>query len=136
MVRAHYGNEGGNTMKQKTIGFAALVCAAILFTESAAAAPVTYEGTLCPGVAGAGTVPTGDGWITNSGDEVNFWRFFAPAGKQVDVLMRALSNALDPAFSIYAGTTTADTSLFDNAGDWDALTFIDFGATAFGGGGE
>ena len=119
-------------MKQKRLGFAALLCAAILFASNAVAAPVTYEGSF----SGVGSVPTGDGWINNRGDQVDYWSFFASAGTQVNVLVHPLSSALDPAFSIYEGTTTADTSAFQNFDDWGGLTFIDFGATAVPGGGQ
>jgi hypothetical protein len=115
-------------MKQQRLGFAALLCAAILFAANAFAAPVTYEGSFL----GTGSVPTGNGWINNKGNEVDYWSFFALAGNRVDVLVHPLSNALDPAFSVYEGTTTADTSAFQNFQDWGGMTFIDFGATATG----
>jgi PEP-CTERM motif-containing protein len=120
-------------MKQQRLGFAALLCAVMLFASNAFAAPVTYEPA---SFSGTGSVPTGDGWLNNQGDQVDYWSFFALAGNRVDILVHPLSNALDPAFSIYEGMTTADTSMFNNVGDWGGLTFINFGATENGGGGE
>ena len=120
-------------MKRRIVS-ASLLCAAILFASAAFAAPVVYTGILVPRAVGTDSVPTGNGWINNQGTQVDFWRFAALGGNMVTVTVHPLNPGFDPAFSVYTGTTTADTSQFSNFDNWGGMTFIDFGATLSGAG--
>jgi PEP-CTERM motif-containing protein len=120
----------------RAIGVALLACTATLFAGGASAAPVVYEGSLLSsGISQTGSVPTGDGWINNRGNEVDYWAFSAFAGQEVTINVHPIDPRLDPAFSFYSGITAADTTQFTNFDDWGGITFIDFGAALSGGGG-
>src|SRR4051812_28952693 len=98
-----------------------LLCAAILFATAAFAAPVVYTGTLVQGGVGADSVPTGNGWLESQGAQVDFWRFAALGGSMVTVTVHPLDLGFDPAFSVYLGTTSADTTQFSNFSDWGGM---------------
>ena len=87
------------------------------------AAPVTYEGTLTAGAPVTGSVG-GFSWFLEQGAGVDFWRFSGNAGSQVTLQGLRLNANLDLALSLYAGTTTADTSLFRATSSWSGLTFL------------
>ena len=119
---------------KRIFGIASLLCATILFASAASAAPVVYTGYLSPGAVGTDSVPTGNGWINSQGTQVDFWEFGSVGGELVTVMVHPLNAGLDPAFSVYMGTTSADTSEFSNFSDWGGMTFVDFGATLTGAG--
>lgn len=104
---------------------AVLAATAALAAAPAAAQTVTYLGTLQPGVPVTGSVP-GFGWGDNTGAEVDFWRFDGTAGQSVTIQANRLDLELDPAFSLYSGTTTANRSQFSSLSDWGGLTFLTY----------
>jgi len=108
--------------RKLSVAFAVL-CFCVSLGSSAAA--ITYQGTLTPGVAVTGSV-SGTGWDIESAADVDFWRFSALAGDLATIRGTRLNVNLDPAFSLYSGTTTADESLFRNVASFGGLTFIDF----------
>ncbi len=87
------------------------------------AAPVAYEGVLVSGVTIGGQVG-GYGWFLDDGANVDYWSFSAQAGDVVTLSVDRLSGNLDPALSLYRGTTAADTSQFNSSGDWGGMSFI------------
>lgn len=89
---------------------------------SAPAAPIVYEGVIAPG----GTVT---GWLegrvsAHSGSLPAWWSFDGAAGQSVSLRGARLSPGLDLAFSLYFGTTSADTSAFHRKADFGGLDFL------------
>jgi hypothetical protein len=93
--------------------------------ERLEAAPITYEGTLTPGVTVSGTV-SASGFINEDAAGTDFWRFFGTAGDVVTIRGDRTNDQLDLAFSLYFGETTADESEFLVFVDWGGLTFLAF----------
>ncbi len=87
------------------------------------AAPVAYEGVLVSGVTSGGEV-SGYGWFLDEGADVDYWSFSAQAGDVVTLSVDRLSGNLDPALSLYRGTTAADTNQFNSSGDWGGMSFV------------
>lgn len=108
-------------MKLKTL-FAIAVLAAMGST-GARAAPVAYEGTLTLGAAVTGSVG-GFSYFLDDGPNVDFWRILLNAGQSYSIRGTRLNNNLDPAFDLYFGVTTADTSEFIDQTSWGGLTLI------------
>lgn len=105
----------------------ASMSAALLFAVACAAnaQSVTYEGTLAnvPGLAG--TVG-GFSWEDEDAAQADFWRFSGTAGDSVTIAVTRTDFGLDPAFSLYFGTTTANGNLFLNDADWGGLVYLAF----------
>ena len=101
----------------------AFVFAAASIAVSAQAAPVTYEGTLVPGVTDSGNVG-GFSLFLNQAGGVEFWSFTAAANESVTFAVNRLNGNLDPGLSFYRGTTSADGSLFNAGASWGGLTFV------------
>ena len=99
------------------------VAGLVLVMAAAHAAPVAYEGVLVSGVTSGGEI-SGYGWFLDDGANVDYWSFSAQAGDVVTLSVDRLSGNLDPALSLYRGTTAADTSQFNSGGDWGGMTFI------------
>jgi len=92
-------------------------------TVVAAAAPIAYEGVLVPALPVTGSVG-GFSYFLETGSSVDFWRFAGVAGQTVTFDVGRLNGNLDPALSLYSGTTSADASLFRSGTNWGGLTFI------------
>jgi hypothetical protein len=90
---------------------------------AAQATPIAYEGVLVPGLLEDGSVG-GFSWFLNEGAGVDFWQFSATAGTDVTLEVDRLNGNLDPALSLYQGTTSADVSTFDSANSFGGMTFI------------
>jgi hypothetical protein len=100
-----------------------LLALSLVFSP-AFAVPITYEGSLALGVPGTGQVG-GTGWLDEDASQVDFWRFVVPTGGlRVTIQGTRLNANLDPVLSVYAGVTSADTSLFRSEASWGGLTFI------------
>jgi len=110
-------------MQMKLSLVAAALTAAL--TLPSQAAPVSNEGTLAFGAPVTGLV-SGTGWGNEMASQVDFWRFSGTAGQSVDIRGTRLDTNLDPALSLYFGTTTADNAQFINDADWGGLTYLDF----------
>jgi hypothetical protein len=108
-------------MRLKSIVMSAAL--ATITSVSAQAAPITYEGTLTFDVPVTGSV-TGTGWETETATGVDFWRFNGIAGLAVSILGTRLNPNLDPVFTLYFGTTTADASQFIHDADWGGLRYL------------
>jgi hypothetical protein len=104
---------------------AVVVALAALLGAPARAVPLSYEGILASGVPVTGFV-SGSGWANEVASEVDFWQFFGTAGQIVDIQATRLDFNLDPAFSMYFGTTSADEAQFINDADWGGLVFLNF----------
>lgn len=101
------------------------VCAVTMFNALlAAAVPVSYEGTLQPGTSVTGSVGGFSYFLEDVSSGIDFWRFFATAAAPITLLGTRLNNNLDPAFSLYFGTTSADDSLFSASSNWGGLLFL------------
>ena len=105
---------------KSAVASAALAMAAL---APAHAVPISYEGTLASGTPVTGSV-SGDGWETETAAGVDFWRFSGNAGDSFRVAATRLSAGLDPALTLYFGTTTADASQFIHDASWGGLTFL------------
>ncbi|MEO7338894.1 MAG: PEP-CTERM sorting domain-containing protein [Caldimonas sp.] len=92
-------------------------------SAAAGAVPIAYQGVLAPSVAVTGTVG-GFSWFLDEGAGVDFWRFSGSAGQTVTFSVDRLNANLDPALSLYAGTTGADTSQFVSGASWGGLSYI------------
>lgn len=92
---------------------------------AAHALPVVYQGTLVSGVPASGSVG-GTSWADEAASLVDFWRFSGVPGDTVSITVTRGSAALDPAFSLYFGTTNADGAFFLNDADWGGLVFLTF----------
>jgi len=101
----------------------ATVALALAAWGPAHAVPISYEGTITAGTPVTGSV-TGNGWETETAAGVDFWRFSGVAGQSFSVRGTRLNPNLDPALTLYFGTTTADASLFLHDADWGGLTFL------------
>lgn len=82
-------------------------------TSGIHAAPITYEGIIStPSGAVSGFVG-GNGWLYGVASEVDFWSFNVGAGGlNVDIWATRTDHYLDPAMTLYRGTTSADESEF------------------------
>ncbi len=90
---------------------------------AAHAAPIAYKGTLVSGTPATGNVG-GFSWFLNEGTAVDFWQFSATAGTTVTLEVDRLNGNLDPALSLYRGTTSTDTSNFVSGASFGGLTFV------------
>ncbi len=97
--------------------------AAFVTAGTAHAVPISYEGTLVAGVASTGSI-NGFSWFLNQAGGVDFWSFTAVAGSDVTLKVNRLNANLDPALSLYRGTTSADASTFDSAASFGGMTYI------------
>jgi len=88
------------------------------------AAPISYEGEIgVPGMV-SGSVG-GYGWTDRDASQVDFWYFnIGPGGLYVDIWAERGDIALDPVFSLYSGTTTADESEFLNVQGFGGMDLI------------
>jgi hypothetical protein len=84
---------------------------------------VTYEGTLSNGASMTGTVG-GFSWEDEDAAQADFWLFGGAAGDTVTIAVVRSVAGLDPAMTLYAGTTTADGSQFLNDADWGGLVYL------------
>ena len=108
---------------KKVLALVALLSAILLTSQPAGAVPILYEGALTSGVASVGSV-TGNGWITSQASGVDFWSFFGNSGDIIDLTGSRLDEGLDPAFSLYFGTTGADESAYTSFADFGGLDFL------------
>ena len=95
--------------------------ASLLFASGAHA--LSYQGTLTTVAPVTGTVG-GFGWVDDEGSEVDFWQFTAVAGNVLNISATRLVEALDPAFTLYFGTSTASDSAFVHNASFGGLTFL------------
>ena len=95
----------------------------VLATGPARAVPISYEGTLALPATVSGSVG-GNGWESETAAEVDFWRFSGRAGDLLTAIGTRLVPGLDPVFTLYFGTTSADASLFVHDADWGGLTYL------------
>ena len=102
-----------------------LIITVSLFSSAAHAVPVRYEGNLLPGTTVNGSVG-GFSWADEIASQTDFWRFNGVAGDTVTISATRGATGLDPAFSLYFGTTTADEGGFLNDADWGGLQFLTF----------
>jgi hypothetical protein len=109
-------------MRRMACMAAALVLGA---TGVGSAHAVSYEGTLANGATLAGTVG-GFSWEDEDAAQADFWLFGGNAGDAVTIAVVRGAAGLDPAMSLYFGTTTANGSLFLNDADWGGLVFLAF----------
>ena len=108
-------------VRRKTCMAALALAAAGLGTAHA----VTYEGTLSNGARMTGTVG-GFSWEDEDAAQADFWLFSGLAGDTVTIAVMRGAAGLDPAMSLYRGTTTAPGNLFLNDADWGGLVFLGF----------
>lgn len=88
------------------------------------AAPIQYTGNLSYKTSGTGTIG-GFGFFDDDATEVDFWTFTAlPGYLLVSISATRLDLDLDPALSLYFGTTTADTSLFRHDASFGGMQLI------------
>jgi hypothetical protein len=114
-------NIGEKTMKlSKVLGAVVLSMAAI----PAFSVPLTYQASFTGSNGTATGSVNGFSWFLDNGAGSDFVSFFASAGSQLTFAVDRLNPNLDPTMSLYAGTTSADTSLFASEGDWGGLTFL------------
>lgn len=97
--------------------------AIVAATTGATAAPLVYDGVLVPSVAATGSVG-GFSWFLDQGAGVDYWRFAGTAGQTVTFAVDRLNGNLDPALSLYSGTTSADTASFASQASWGGLAYL------------
>jgi hypothetical protein len=110
-------------MKHRKLSFAVLLSLSLMVPAAALANPVTYQPMLVSGLPAIGSAG-GLSWFLDDGANISFWSFQANAGDVVTLKVDRLNANFDPGLSVYMGTTTADTSLFDSANNWGGMTFI------------
>lgn len=101
------------------------------------AAPITYEGTLTPGLPVTGSVKgagaTNCGLCGHGGiDTLDFWSFSALAGQTVTLLGTRLDDNLDLAFAVYSGITSVDASARTGVPIFVSGTVLGLGLLAVG----
>lgn len=84
---------------------------------------ISYAGTLCPGVAVTGACPANS--IYDSG-QWTYYKFYGVAGASVVVTASRIGCGMDPAFSVFQGTTTSNDGVNTSDGGPD-MTFLGFG---------
>ena len=115
-------------MKTHRFAAARLLAAAALAVTTcvvtpARAVPVHYEGAIAlPGTV-TGSVG-GNGWESETAADVDFWSFSANAGDSLNAIGTRLAPGLDAVFTLYFGTTSADTSQFLHDASWGGLTYL------------
>jgi hypothetical protein len=109
-------------MKLKTL--LAIAALALLGSAGVRAAPIVYSGTLTLGVPAAGST-TGFSYFLDEGANVNFWKIFLTAGEVINISATRLNQNLNPAFDLYSGITSADTSEFVDGTSWGGMTLLD-----------
>jgi len=104
------------------------IAAVILIAHAPAqGAPITYAGSITAnGAAVTGSVGPFSFYDSSDTPLVQFYSFFANAGKVVSIQGTRLNSNLDLALSLYRGTITpgTDYSLFDPFGSFDSVTYI------------
>lgn len=84
---------------------------------------VTYEGTLSNGASRTGTIG-GFSWEDEDAAQADFWLFGGAAGDTVTIAVTRSQFGLDPAMTLYYGTTTVPGSQFLNNADWGGLVYL------------
>ena len=92
-------------------------CAAALLPSLVHADPVAYRGTLVSGISD-GASAGGLSWFLDQGSGVSFGQLQASSGDVVTLQVDRLNANFDPGLSLYRGTTSADTSLFNSTASW------------------
>ena len=102
---------------------AAALALSTLWAAPARAVPIHYEGAIpLPGTV-TGSVGA-NGWESETAADVDFWSFGGNAGDLLTAIGTRLTAGLDPVFTLYFGTTTADASLFLHDADWGGLRYV------------
>jgi hypothetical protein len=111
--------------KETNMRLAASMTGALALAAAAvgSAHAVTYEGTLSNGASLPGSVG-GFSWEDEDAAQADFWLFGGNVGDTVTIAVQRGVAGLDPAMSLYFGTTTADGSLFLNDADWGGLVYL------------
>lgn len=97
--------------------------AAVSATALGSAHAVSYEGTLVNGATLEGTIG-GFSWDDEDAAQADFWLFSGTAGDTITVSVTRSVAGLDPAMSLYFGTTTAEGSQFLNDSDWGGMVYL------------
>ena len=106
--------------------FKFLVAVAALFAMAQSgvqAAPITYQGTLQQFMTASGSVG-GFSFFDNDAANSDFWSFSGFAGQLIGIRVARGNPALDPAASLFLGTTTADESQFVYDASFGGMTFL------------
>lgn len=77
-------------------------------SSAAMAVPVTYEGTLLPGITRIGAI--GDPGLSGSPND-DFWKFSGVVGQQISLIGNRLESGLDLAMRLYSGVGIDTASL-------------------------
>ena len=85
--------------------------------------PITYLGSLANGSTTAGTSATAN---IGSPGLWDYWSFFAVAGDVPLIDVHRTTSAMDPAFTVFFGTTTDSAGLSSGASTQAGMTFIAF----------
>lgn len=107
-------------MKRITSWAAALALGASAFGHAHA---ITYEGTLTNGANLTGSIG-GFSWEDEDAAGADFWLFSGNAGDTITLSVTRGNAGLDPAMTLYLGTTTADGSQFLNDADWGGMVYL------------
>jgi hypothetical protein len=105
---------------------AAGLMAVVGLASAALADPISYQGDLVSGSTVTGSLVDNNGYDPANTQGRDFWRFYGEAGDVVDIVGLRLNAGLDPGFSLYFGTTSADESTFNAGADFGGLTFLAF----------
>lgn len=84
---------------------------------------VTYEGTLVSGASLGGSIG-GFSWADEDAEQADFWLFSGNAGDTITLSVMRGVDGLDPAMSLYQGSTTAAGNLFLNDADWGGMVYL------------
>jgi len=112
-----------STSRLAQLAAVAALAAFSLASAPARAVPITYEGTLSLPATVTGSVG-GNGWESETAAQVDFWSFSARAGDVLNAIGTRLAPGLDPVFTLYFGTTSADASQFLHDADWGGLRYL------------
>ena len=106
---------------KESIGIFAVLCLVVVGVPQAGAAPITYIGELFDGDVVIGDVPL---FSSGSPELWDYYSFYATAGDVPTIHADRLTSAMDPAMTLFFGTTTDSSGLNAWSSTQPGMTFL------------
>ena len=106
---------------KESIRIFAVLCLLVAGVPQAGAAPITYVGELFDGDVVVGSVPL---WSIGFPALWDYYSFYATAGDVPTIHADRLTSAMDPAITLFSGTTTYSDGLNTTSSSQPGMTFL------------
>ena len=108
---------------KESIAISAVLCLLIVGVPGAGAAPITYVGELFDGDVVVGVVTL---WSIGDTAHWDYYRFYSAAGDVPTIHADRLTSAMDPAMTLFLGTTTDSGGLSATSSTQPGMTYLMF----------